>query len=109
MTSQAKEAIRQMKAAGFARSEFWVETERIYRAQYRKEGCKHPYDYGKANIYVRNSALIEPRLQAILAADLGVLKTILKSGTVLYCILTDYSKRGKMEVVDYNVVFADCD
>jgi hypothetical protein len=111
MTEQAKRAIQQMKQAGFLRSEFKVETERIYRPQYRKEGCRYPYDYGTAQVYVsggfrdgqyvNGSEMIAEKLDAILAAGLGVMKHIGKSGYTVLIVLTDYSHQGKLQVCDF--------
>ncbi len=110
MTEQAKRAIQQMKAAGFKRNEFFVRTERIYRAAYAREGVKNPYDYGATHVMVRcrfdgdiyrdSSFLIEEKHEAIIAAGLGVEKQLYASGLVFWLIRTEYSYQGKLTVTD---------
>lgn len=111
MLEQTKRAIAQMKQAGFKRSQFKVETERIYRHTYRKEGIRNPYDYGLAHVYIsgefregvyfNGSQMIVEKLDAILATGLGVQKSIYKNGFTVYIIRTDYSYQGKLTVFDF--------
>lgn len=110
MTSQVKNTIAQLLTAGFKRKQFSVRVERIYCAQYRKDGCSNPYDYGKAIVivgsefrggeYWDSSRVIEERVEAVLATGLGVVKGIWQNGLVTYTIDTSYERRGKLAIVD---------
>lgn len=111
MTEQAKRAIQQMKAAGFKRSQFKAQTERIYRASYARDGIRNPYDYGhtvvlisgefRDGVYVNGSQMIEEKVDAIIATGLGVQKSIYASGFTVYIIRTEYKFEGKLTVYDF--------
>ena len=111
MRETTKAVVAQMLRAGFKRSEFTCHIERIYRAQYAKEGVRNPYDYGSVTVlvhgtfrdgvYVNSNRLIAERAEAIIATGLGVQHLQFTNGGEAYLIRTEYMYRGKIDVVDY--------
>jgi hypothetical protein len=98
-TTQAKTAIDALLAAGLARREFKVTTQKLWR----KHNGRRFYEYGDAEIFLRLSLERELELTpALLAQGLHVkhYQERTENGRRVFMVLVDtnYERRGKLTV-----------
>jgi hypothetical protein len=100
MLAQTKHAVDKLKTAGFKRSEFSVQTERIYNGKHPDTG-RAMYEYGNAYISFKCSRARQVEMaEAMARAGLHVTFFARENGQYHGPSVTnDHSGQGKIEVI----------